>query len=115
MCNSLSFMVFRSLDDIHTAVQHLVEHDAGQLMREGQCRKGQLQIAHLLDGGGDAVRRADDKADLAGPGADLLDPSRQLLRGKLLINPGSVHLPRVRKERSYAILKNNDNQFLRGF
>ncbi|MFP5202953.1 MULTISPECIES: YfcE family phosphodiesterase [Bacillus] len=31
-------------------------------------------------------------------------PGSELLRGKLLINPGSVHLPRVRKERSYAIL-----------
>ena len=31
-------------------------------------------------------------------------PGSERLRGKLFINPGSVHLPRVRKERSYAIL-----------
>ncbi|MGE6629032.1 YfcE family phosphodiesterase [Bacillus sp. NPDC077027] len=31
-------------------------------------------------------------------------PGSELIKGKLLINPGSIHLPRVRKEKSYAIL-----------
>lgn len=38
----------------------------------------------------------------------------ELMDGKLLINPGSIRLPRVRKEKTYAILNiDKDNATVR--
>ena len=80
----LLFVIFRSLDDIHTAVNSLKEQNAHKLMGKGHFRDRKAKVCGVFHAVVKSVGGADNEADLICRRKRALYLFRQFLRGELL-------------------------------